>query len=81
MPGISCHDATQGTKGRKRLLSKLSILYGDFRVVCFQEGREEISQNLKMIRRVEVAREARKAERKENSSSGLTENDNADCVQ
>ena len=68
MLGSSCHDATQGTKGRKRCLSKLSIISGDILVCCFQGGKEETNPNLKMTRRVvvEVAREERREEKKEN---------------
>ena len=58
----------KGPKEGKGGSVKIQLYTSDLRVVCFQEGKEEISLNLKMIRRVEVAREARKVGRKENRS-------------
>ena len=39
MPGISSHDATQGTKGRKRWLSKYSVLYFRLESCLFSGGK------------------------------------------
>ena len=58
----------KGPKEGKGGSVNIQFYTSDLRVVCFQEGKEEISLNPKMIRRVEVAREARKVGRKENRS-------------